>query len=131
MSAIAFDTLKLARRLETAGFSRDQASGAAEALAETFSSEIATKSDLNEVKLELKADIAGLRAELKSEIANVKSEFAAVRSEFATVRSEFATVRSEIATVRSSVAQWMISAAFFNALLIAGGIAAVWRLARP
>lgn len=72
MTAVAFDTLKLARRLESAGFTHDQADGAAAALAETFSAEIATKSDI----AELKGDIAKLGGDLRGEIASLRSSTA-------------------------------------------------------
>ncbi len=58
MSAVAFDTLKLATNLEKAGFSPEQARGASAALAESLDgSSIATKSDLKETIAELKVDI--------------------------------------------------------------------------
>lgn len=50
MSAITFDTLKFAERLEKAGLTREQASAIAEAqkdvFAEALDSQIATKSDI-------------------------------------------------------------------------------------
>ena len=66
MSAIAFDTLKLARRLrDTAHMPSEQAEGIADALAEAMSgAELATKADvtiaIDGAKAELKADIAVL-----------------------------------------------------------------------
>ena len=63
----AFDTLTAARRMEKAGMKREQAEAVAEAVrtaAESGREELATKSDLADVKAELKGDIAGLRAEL-------------------------------------------------------------------
>jgi len=58
MSAVAFDTLKLATKLEKAGFSPEQAKGASAALAESLDgSSLATKSDINESVAELKVDI--------------------------------------------------------------------------
>ena len=58
MSAVAFDTLKLATNLEKAGFSPEQARGASAALAESLDgSSIATKRDLKETIAELKVDI--------------------------------------------------------------------------
>ena len=58
MSAVAFDTLKLATKLENAGFSPEQAKGAAAALAESLDgSSLVTKSDLKETVAELKVDI--------------------------------------------------------------------------
>ncbi len=69
MAAVPFDTSKLARRLESAGFPPKQAGDTAEALAEAMSgAELATKADLAALRAELKADIAALRAELKADI---------------------------------------------------------------
>ncbi len=55
MSAVAFDTLKLARTLrDTAKMSQEQAEGVADALAEAMSgAELATKSDLRELDLKI------------------------------------------------------------------------------
>ena len=58
MSAVAFDTLKLATKLEKAGFSPEQAKGASVTLAESLDgSSLATKSDIKESVAELKVDI--------------------------------------------------------------------------
>jgi hypothetical protein len=61
--AVPFDTLKLARRLESAGFPPQQAGDMSEAIAEALS-QLATKADI----AALKADIAALRTELKADI---------------------------------------------------------------
>ena len=70
---VAFDTLKLARRLEAAGFPTKQAQDTAEALAEALTANIATQADIQtlraeirEVELRLRAELAGLRAEMQS-----------------------------------------------------------------
>lgn len=89
MGAVPFDTLKLARRLEGAGFPPRQAGDTAEALAEAMSgARLATSDDIASVRTEtatlraeLKADIAAVRAELKADIAAVRAELAAVRAE--------------------------------------------------
>ena len=69
MSAIAFDTLKLARRLEAAGFSPGQAGGAAEALADTLreglGERIETREYLDVRLADLKTDHADRIAEAK------------------------------------------------------------------
>ena len=58
MTAVPFDTLKLATKLEETGFTREQARGAASALAESLEgSNLATKPDLKEAIAELKVDI--------------------------------------------------------------------------
>jgi hypothetical protein len=65
MAAVPFDTLKLARRLESAGFPTKQAGDTAEALADAMSgAELATKADLTAVQTGLRADIELLRRDL-------------------------------------------------------------------
>lgn len=108
MNAVPFDTLKLARRLEAAGFAPPMAAGTAEALAEAMSgAELTTKSDLagtettlraeiQSVRTELKADIAELRTELKTEIGELRTE---LRSETASLRSALEMLRRDM-TIR-------------------------------
>ena len=81
MNMVAFDTLKLARKLRDAGMPAEQAEAVAAAQAEAFGgfimAHLATKDDIAEVKEE----IAGLRAEVKEEIAEVRQEIAGLRGE--------------------------------------------------
>jgi hypothetical protein len=78
MAVVPFDTLKLARRLEGAGFPPKQAADTAEALADAMSgAELATTADVVGLRAELKAEIAALRAELKAEIAALRLELKA------------------------------------------------------
>jgi hypothetical protein len=66
MNAVPFDTLKMAQRLEVAGFSGPRAAGAAEALAEALvGADLATKTDLTGVKAELTAVEARLLAAME------------------------------------------------------------------
>jgi hypothetical protein len=76
MATITFDTLKLARKLEAAGFPQRQAADTAEALAQSLGdvSDLATKADFAELRAELKADMTELRAELKADIAGLRAE---------------------------------------------------------
>lgn len=65
MNAVPFDTLKMAQRLESAGFSGQQAAGAAEALAEALvGADLATKGDLNSLGNGLRGDMTALEARL-------------------------------------------------------------------
>lgn len=70
MATITFDTLKLARKLEAAGFPQRQAADTAEALADSLGevSDLATKADLAELRAGLQADMAELRAEIRAEL---------------------------------------------------------------
>lgn len=54
MTAVAFDTLKFARSLrEKAKLSSEQAEGLADAFTELFQGDIATKSDIGSVKVDI------------------------------------------------------------------------------
>ena len=61
MSAVAFDTLKFVEKLESGGFSHEQAKAAAQAFADATSEQLVTKSDLKEEIAPLKADIGLLK----------------------------------------------------------------------
>jgi hypothetical protein len=63
MNAVPFDTLKMAQRLEAAGFAAPQAAGASEAVT---GSDLATKRDLQATKSELFAEISSVTTELKA-----------------------------------------------------------------
>lgn len=93
MTAIPFDTLKLAKDLrERAHFSAEQAEGTAAALADAFQDQVATKSDIDRLQASTKSDIDRLEASTKSDIdrlgASTKSDIAAVRADFTELRSE-------------------------------------------
>lgn len=64
MTTIAFDTLKAAEGLEAAGMDARQAKAVVGTVAEAFSDTVATKSDIAEVRADLKAGIAELKADM-------------------------------------------------------------------
>lgn len=70
MSKTAFDTLKLARRLQAIGLPPAQADGFAEVFSEVMVTDLATK-----------ADLAELRGEFRLECEKIRTEIAASRSE--------------------------------------------------
>ena len=61
---MAFDTLEYAKELEAAGFTTQQAEVQAKALARIVDERLATKADLEALKLELKRDIRELEERL-------------------------------------------------------------------
>jgi hypothetical protein len=65
MNAIAFDTLKFAKRLKEAGFSEAQAEGLATAGAEFIEDNLATKRDLKELEAALRAEIKQLDVKIE------------------------------------------------------------------
>jgi hypothetical protein len=70
MPAVAFDTLKLAQRLEAAGFSVRQAQDTTAALAETLTGAVATAADIHESESRLHVEIADVR----TAIADLRAE---------------------------------------------------------
>ncbi len=72
MTAVAFDTLKLADQLQAGGFTAEQARTAASAFAEaTRGADLSTKTDL--ANLATKTDLANLAT--KADLAEAKAEF--------------------------------------------------------
>jgi len=130
MTAVAFDTLKLARRLEGAGFTREQADGAAEALADSFSNEIATKGDIAELRMATTGDIAELRTAIAGFEGKLESKIGALEGKMESrIGALEGKLSADIASVRSSTAQWIITAVFINTAGLIGAIATVWQLA--
>jgi hypothetical protein len=82
MNAMPFDTLKMAQRLEAAGFSGPQAAGASEALAEALiGADLATKTD-----------IAGIRSDLASVEARLQAAMELLRRDMTIKLSGFVFV---------------------------------------
>lgn len=121
MTVAIFDTLKLAKRLEAAGMPAAQAAGFAEALSETMTTELATKSDLKELRGWATAEFADIRGEMRAEFADVRSE---LRTGLADVRREmrtgFAELRTEIAQSKAETVRWMVGLFVAQASLTIG-----------
>ena len=115
MSAVAFDTLKLARKLrDSAEMSQAQAEGVAEALAEAMSgAELATKGDL--APLATKVDLAELRAELVEVEHRLDAKIAGVKAD----------LENRLAETKSDLLKWVFGAlaaqtAFLSAIKFFG-----------
>jgi flagellar motility protein MotE (MotC chaperone) len=105
--ALAIDTLKFAEQLREAGFSDTQAEAVVATVQEaSVGADLATRSDLGELRSGIRLEIAELRAELKADIAELraklKTEIAELRAE---LRAEIADLRAEIAAVRGEMRQ--------------------------
>jgi hypothetical protein len=86
MLAVAFDTLKLARKLETAGMAAKQAQDTSAALSETYVEwlsvgNIATREDLQQVKIELQADIQEVKTDLDAKIGRLDTKISETKFE--------------------------------------------------
>ena len=120
MTATAFDTLKLTRRLEAAGMSVPQATSVAEALAETMVVDPASRSDIQSLEAEFRLarpetrfEIDKLRREMHAEIGKLRqemhAEIGALRLE---MRTELAKLRGELAAglaaVKVDLLRWIV-----------------------
>ncbi|MGH8612346.1 MAG: hypothetical protein ACREYF_09975 [Gammaproteobacteria bacterium] len=94
MSAIAFDTLKFAKRLKEAGFTEQQAEALADAEAELIEQNLATKRDIADIKLDI--------ADVKRDIADIKRDIKALE---VTLRGEIKQLDVRIEQVRSDLAR--------------------------
>lgn len=74
MTAIVFDTLAYAEKLEAAGFTSQQAKGQAHALREIIDDQIATKQGLVALDASVSSRIAALDASISARLAETKAE---------------------------------------------------------
>jgi len=77
MNAIAFDTLKVARRLAEAGLDTKTAEGLSETFAEVFAEQqdaLATKSDIRELSALMESNTRELRSEIRAEIRQATAD---------------------------------------------------------
>ena len=78
MTAVALDTLRIAKRLREAGFSEPQAeavTGVLHDAQEIALGDLATKADLRDIKSEMRE----LRSEVKTDIATLKADVAVLK----------------------------------------------------
>ncbi len=148
MVTIAFDTLRFARALrEKAKLTPEQAEGFADAIAEAMHDDLATKSDLRlvkvelqaeiqqvkaeiqQVKVELQAEIQQTKAELRTEIAKVRTDLQAdIQQTKTELRTEIAKVRTDLESVKSELIKWMFGAVGFQTILMLGAVVALIRI---
>ena len=111
MSAIAFDTHRIVKRLQEVGFSDRQAEAVTDVLSESRGptldvATLATKADL--AQFATKADLAQF----------------ATKADLATTKSELQTA---IAETKTDLLKWMIGTIGFQTVLILGAVVALAR----
>ena len=90
MSTELFDTLEAAEALTRTGLPEPQAKAIAITVRKAVSEGVATKSDVGELRAELKGDIAELRAELKGDIGELRAE---LKGDIGAVKAELWAVK--------------------------------------
>ena len=81
MPTAVFDTLKASDNLKAAGIEAKQAEAIVHTMAGAFEDTVATKADLDKLESSVKTDMANLKAELKAEIAEVKQDITRVKGD--------------------------------------------------
>jgi gas vesicle protein len=122
MTVLLLDTLRLSRTLRDKGnFTSEQAEALAEALSEASQGDLASKADLapvrseiGDLKTELKTEIGDVRSDLKTAIVELKT---GLKAEIAELRTE---LKDEIAGSRAEVKTEIASAATEQKTEIAG-----------
>jgi chromosome segregation ATPase len=104
-----FDTLEHARRLEDAGVPRPQAEAHAALFAEMLIGEVATKTDLDGIRAELR-DARGEIKEIRGEIKEIRGEINEIRGEIKDIRFDIDGLRVEIAGVRKDLSHAIVVA---------------------
>ena len=104
--AIAFDTHRFVKRLTGSGFTEEQAETLAEEHVALLNANLATKTDIAEIKAEI--------AEIKAEIARVEAGVETLRQE---TKADIAKVEARIEAVKVDLLKWM-----FGGLIAQGGL---------
>ncbi len=126
MTAVAFDTLKLARTLrDKEKLSPDQAEGFAEAISEAVQGDLATKADVKASESALRTDITTVETSLRAEVKVVASD---IRTMDATLRSE---IKSQVAEAKTDVINWVVGAIGLQTLVIIGAVITLVRILKP
>ncbi len=103
MPAVRFDTNKFIRQLESGGVPRDQAEATAEALVEALGSgDLATRTDLEALRLATKADLEALRLATKADLEALRL---ATKADLEALRGE---LRAEIRDAKVDLIKWMV-----------------------
>jgi hypothetical protein len=128
MSAIAFDTLKPAQRLEAAGLPPKQAQDIASALAETIGDAVVNREYLDlrlgEMRSESGLRLGELRSELELRLGEMRAALALRLGE---IRATMA-IKTELAEAKGEVLKSMFGADGLQTHAILGGVAALFRL---
>ncbi len=132
---VGFDTHAVVKELVAAGFTGEQAEAVTRAVRQAQDidlSNLATKTDLAELKAELKGDLSAL----KSDLTAVKSDLTAAKSDIASVRSELKSdmavtksdIRRDIADTKADILKWMVGTIGIQTVVIIGAVLALARL---
>lgn len=127
MVVVALDTHALVKDLQAAGFSEVQAEAVTRAVGrgqQIDISHLATKTELQAVRDDLKSDIDALRKEVKVDIEGLRKE---VKVDIDGLRKE---VKADISELKVDLLKWVIGAVGFQTVALIGAVITVARILR-
>ncbi len=113
MDTTGLDTLKTTRTLEAAGFETSQAEALVSVFGGPVAGSAATKSDVRDLRSELKTEFKDLRTEVKAEISQLRDE---LKVESTERRADVTRLSREIADVRGDIKN--LKAQMYRLLLV-------------
>lgn len=134
--ALQFDTHKFIKHLTENGFTEQQAEVLAEEQVNLLNSNLATKADIADVKADIeklrlatKADIEKLRLATKADIADVKADIESLRlatkADIEKLRQE---IKTDMANLRAELVKWVYGAMIAQVILIVSLVVALVKL---
>lgn len=125
MTAIVFDTLVYAERLEEAGFTRDQAHGQARALRELFTDQIATSQDIAALDASFSMRLEKTEADLTARIEKTEADLTRkIEKTEADLTMKIEQVRTDLTMMmvetKTDLIKWHIGSVLAMAALIVG-----------
>ena len=117
--AMAYDTHAFIKRLQSVGFTEEQAEVFSEEQTKLMEQRLVTKVDLEDVRQELKRDIEEVRQELKRDIQEVKRDVQDVKRDVQDVKQE---LKHDVQTLehrlKSELIRWIAGIAIAQATFI-------------
>ena len=110
------DRLTLANAIEDAGIERAKAERVASAIVDIIHDSVATKSDIQLLRSDLKSDVHQVRSDLKSDVHQLRGDLAV-----------FAT-KADLAEAKVEILKWMVSAIGIQTVVIIGAVIALVRV---
>jgi len=123
MTALAFDTLAYARRMEAVGFSREQAEALAEEQAKLIDDRLATKLDLEALRLATKSDLEALRLATKTDLEALRL---ATKTDLDAARN---SLEKSIAESKAETLKWIVGTVGLQTVVILGAALALAKMA--
>jgi hypothetical protein len=115
MTATTFDTLKFARTLrDRAHFTNEQAEGMAEAISEVVQNDIATKTDIESLRISTNTDIESLRISTKADIRECELR-----------------LETKIEATKAEIIKWMFGSMGLQTIVIIGAVIGLIRMLKP